>query len=271
MRRILGFVAVLVIASGCNKSVSRPDRGALDSPVEVTLQEELPSHALVFDCRTEREYGCSNYRIDTRLSRSAAGFKIDFRDVIVPGGCLTSLGPARVRLRPGILGTGGVAVQFRTPLGMPAAWLETTGDRYVLVTSPNRAVKIESPQLRRIPDGTIWGFFGYARTDLEPAVNAIRGRIAALGATERALPEGRYQVLLKEYQGDRFRADAAGRIAYDSPTGYVATSTFACQFHGDLAALRELVNDVGRQYGDAIHLRIYTWQGDHLFSWMHPA
>lgn len=267
MGKAVWVLVLALLANGCKKEVSRPNRSALDSPVLISLQEELPSHALVLDCRTEREYPCFNDQIDAALSRSAAGFKVDFRDVIVPEICLAALGPARVRLRLGILGTGGVAVQFRTPLGTSTTWLEVTGDRFVLVANPNNAVKVESAQLRRIPDGTIWGFFGYARADLEPVVLGIRNEIQAIGAMPRALPEGRYRVALRDHQEDTFHADASGNIVYEG-AGYYFTHPFAFEFRGDANALKEIVERTGREHGDAINLRIYTWQGDHWFSWV---
>ncbi len=268
MRKTLCLVAIQAAANGCTKSVSRPDRSALVSPVVISLQEELPSRALVLDCRTEHEYGCFNFALDASLSRSSAGIKVDFRDVTAPDICLTAIGPARARLRLGTLDIGGHAVQFRTPLGVPPGWLEVTGNRYVLVASPNQAVRIETSQLRRIPDGTIWGMFGYARADLEPVVRGIRDEIIALGATPRLLPEGRYHVALADQQEDRFLAETGGQIVYDSPNGYSFTLPYAFEFHGDLDALRQIVTSVGHEHGDAIHLRVFTSQGEHLYSWV---
>ena len=265
--KLFVLAGAALLAGACSKDVVRPkDPTPVDSPILIALAERMPERSLVLRCRTQREYPCVNYGLETRLVRVPRAFQVEFRDVVAPMICLTSIGPATASLELGLIEAGSVDFFVSSRVGSVTGRLDVTGDAYRVVARPG-AVAFDDYELRRIPDGTVWGFFGYARPELEPAVRSILGQMRLAGAEDRLLPEGRYSVLLREY-GDTFQARANGTIDYGSNLGYYHTLPFALSFHGDIGALREIVARTGRDYGDQLHLRVFTWQGEGFLSWV---
>ena len=265
---LLMLACVSFLAVGCSKDVVRPnERLPVDSNVLIGLSERLPERSLVLACRTSREYGCFNYIIDTRLFQLPQSIRIDFNQVVAPVICATAVGPARVELDLGALGPGSASLDLRGGTGGLTGRLDVSEGSYRVLV-PQGGFRFDHRTLQRIPSRTVWGFFGYPRTDLEPAARAVIGQMLALGATPRRLAEGRYSVVLPNQNRDTFKADASGTIQYDGGHGYYHILPFALSFDGDLAALREVVARTGRDFGDDLQLRVYTWQGDALYSWV---
>ena len=263
----LAIASVSLLAAGCLTDATDPKR---HSPVKgdilIGLAERLPERSLKFECRTQESYRCSNFAIDCSLQQRQGAIRLDFNRVIEPNICLTSIGPARAYFDLGALATGTTSLDLRSALGNVNGTIEVSEGSYRALVSEG-PVLFDDATLRRIPEGTVWGMFGYARPEMQPVAQAVIDEMVSLGATPRRLAAGRYTVRFPDYYGDTFLADSWGAIHYDY-TGYYNTLPFALSFHGDTNALRELVARTGREHGDQLDLRIFTWRGDWFFSWV---
>ena len=264
----LAIATVSLMAAGCLQDVTTPRRNVpINGDILIGLTEKLPERSLTFACRTQQTYPCFNYILDCSLAQRQHSIRLDFNRVIAPSVCLTAIGPARAQFDLGALAPGSTSLALRTPLGDVNGLIEVSEGSYRALV-PEGAARFDDPTLQRIPEGTVWGFFGYAGPEMEPVARAVIDEMASLGAMPRTLAEGRYSVSLPGYNGDTFQADVSGAIHYDDNTGYYHVLPFALSFGGDTEALRDLVARTGREHGDLLHLRIYTWRGDAFFSWV---
>jgi hypothetical protein len=107
-------------------------------------------------------------------------------------------------------------------------------------------------------DGGCFGCFGAGCCDGLFRFAFIDALIS-LGATPARFPGG-------DYEGFEIEANGAIRQTYDG--GYRHTLRFIFIFPYNMAAVKDLVRHFGKEYPDLLHIRVYTSEGDHFFSWV---
>ena len=59
--KLISMLLVLVML-GCNKEDESTDN-SINSIIEISANETFPAGQIVLDCRTKKQYNCSNYKI----------------------------------------------------------------------------------------------------------------------------------------------------------------------------------------------------------------
>lgn len=266
---LIVFLLLAAACTGClRKDPARPQPRPLDSTVHLAFAERLPERTLEMSARTEREYPCYNYALETSVMRLTDRTRVQFGQVLEPVGCLTALGPARSETILGRFGDGGNPFQLRGTTGSADLSLEVSGGAYRFVGKPPARVVFDTPELRRIPGGTVWGYVGTPGPEWNDEVDAALADLEATGARPRTLAGGSYEVRFRsEYGelGDRFEV-VGGAIV--RPVSHPRLRSFAFEFEGDLEALRAAVRHVELEHAGALDLAVFTWNGDVLQSWV---
>ena len=102
--KLISMLLVIVVL-GCDKDDENTDN-SIDSIIEISANETSPSGELVLDCRTKKQYNCSNYKIVSTARSDQNSIEISFTAVELGNLCATALGPATTKVNLGILPIG---------------------------------------------------------------------------------------------------------------------------------------------------------------------
>jgi len=266
---LLICAAALAGTPGCEFLVGNDGGGhgstlPIDSKILVTMSERLApdDRGLVLNCRTEKEYGCHNYRIGHSLGRSGQTIRIDFRHIDVPELCLLALGPARAEIDLGALAPGGYVLELRAGGRTVTAGLAVSESAYVVTVAGDPAVGFTATRLDRVPDGTVWGLIGYLAPAGQPYDSLAKAFLDSLevrGAKTGDFAPGDYGY---------FVIDGSGEIRTPPGHGYYFARPYIRRFDGDPAALREVVAYYGKAHARWLNISLDTWRGDAYYSWV---
>lgn len=267
--RIVVVLALAVAMLSCKSSSPTAPAPTAPASSEILIDpvERLSDHSLMLTCRTVNEFPCSNYFIDTRVTRTTGRVEIEFLGIVEPPVCLTAPGPARATVLLSPLPEGSTELVLRNRILPIKGAIVKTPDHYDFQAGLGD-VRFLNPRLERIPPGTIWGMFGYFSEAEEPAVTQLESDLEALGARPLALAPGHYSVRLSGNTMQSFNADAQGHVNFDGTSGYNHTRTFSYAYTGDPASLSALAARAFREHGDLLHMRIFTSSGDVILSWV---
>ena len=233
----------------------------IDSTILITPSESLftDSRALIWNCRTERMYGCINEIIASFVSRAGSVVRVYFQGIYSDGPCFTAGGPATCHIDLGELPAGHYSVEFVSRTGTTKVDLLVEEDAYVIQSISGQSVSFDFPVLRRIPNGTIWGLIGYLSPLPPPVDEPFLDSLATLGAQPTNLAPGEYGA---------FRIDSTGTMQWPGINGFYHALPYVRSYGGPSEPLREMVKFFGKTQSDRSDITLYTWRGEVYRSWV---
>jgi hypothetical protein len=258
--RAVPLMAVLLLPACSSKHdavVPPPIESVIFAEVHETYSPA--GRALRLDLRTQREYGCFNFRIDAALRTAGqAGWNVDIDGVEAPNICLTAIGPARASFTLGAPVIGDRVLLYDVQgAGMVAhlvvddATLRLEGD------GPATPVRFPLPTLRRVPPQSAWGFVAWATPAEEAKALQFLDALEAAGAEPIALEPGDYDVFL---------VDDAGTVRWPG-NGFNHARAFAHHVEAGAPSLQDVVAEFDV---DGLQIAVYDDRGRAVLSWMMP-
>ena len=264
----LSYVLLFGLLPGCNNFLGGDGHMLslpIDSKIQITLSEPLSPvpqrRALVLTCRTEKIYGCYNYGLFYKLTRSGSTLQIQFGRVTVPDICLDAPGHATVAIDLGPLPDGTYRLMVSSSGKGVAAELNVTTGSYEVHGGDGPTIGFPAPKLNRVPANTVWGLIGYLSLG-QPSDSLAQTYLDSLevrGAEIQTLPPGDYGY---------FTIDQAGQIGTPPNNGYYYARPYVRRFAGDPTVLRDVVKYFGKTQSQWLSTRLLTWRGDAYYGWV---
>jgi hypothetical protein len=266
VKRLFYLLLTSFCVGGCDYFGNEQKSGAIDSPVQVSLAQDLtPDGAmLVVSSATVRIYPCVNAWILHETVINGNLITIHLTGIFQPEICLTALGPATASISLNSLAEGEYSIDFIVNNYISSFKLGVTAETYSLTGSSTPWIQLKQPVLGRIPRGTIWGCIGYGTgDDGEPTPSPFVVLIALqeAGGTDLALSPGDY---------GHFEIDEEGNLVTPSNLPYPAVRTFLMRYDGAESDLEEIVDWVGKTYGAYLGVELNTDKGGRYYSWVNP-
>lgn len=258
---LVGVICGLGFAACRDLGPQNGTTNPIDSRIEIRLWEELtPSGtALVFQGNTEKEYGCANFSILYTYTLRERVVNIDFLGIYQPHICLDALGPATCTINLGALPTDTYLVRFSVAGRITEGQLTVSSELFTLRHPDTSAIVVRTPELQRVPDGTIWGLVGYITGSLEPTVLSFFDSLTVLGALPGTYSPGYYGY---------FIIDSSGTIREPQWQAFPHARAFIRHFRGDMLVLRDLVKRYGQRHADSLYISLYGTRGEAFYSWV---
>ncbi len=133
---------------GCDKE----DEGtvtAIDSIIEISANETSPSGEIVLDCRTKKQYNCSNYKIVSTKRTGQNSIEISFIAVELGNLCATALGPATTKINLGVLPIGEYNLTFEVMGEQNNGLLKVTQTQIIFEFENLEGIEILTPTIQR--------------------------------------------------------------------------------------------------------------------------
>ncbi len=143
---------------------------------KVSMWEKLAPEGRSFQLRVETLdlTPCQNTQIANHASRSGNVLKLSLLDIAQPEDCNPGSNPALALADYGPLETGSysLAIDLKQTV-INEGRLLVFSDRYGLNMSTVKGLEIATNTLRRVPDGTLWGYFVSENADDQALADAL--------------------------------------------------------------------------------------------------
>jgi hypothetical protein len=151
-------------------------------------------------------------------------------------GCYFGVRPATTTIDLGQLPSGSYPLRLRSPRGNVEGYLTVESGSYRVATSTGDGIRFTNPELRRIPDRTVWGLIGYLglTSVYEVKAQAFLDSLGAHGAVAEALEPGDYGA---------FTVDSSFVMQWPGTHGYYQALPYHLRSTRDPAELAEVVRD----------------------------
>jgi hypothetical protein len=170
--------------------------------------------------------------------------------------CLTELGPAQVTVDLGALPHGVYALELNTDNAGNKGTLRVSESQITLAFDHEDGIEIVRPTTMRVPENTYWGKIGYHEESSSDLVDAFLEKLAAAGAEFNKQTPGHYY---------HYEIDSAGEIIAETVhSGTRFLKAFIFQYEGNESVLTDLIRIDGKNYEDALSIRVETFRGDVL-------
>lgn len=248
--------------TGCNDAGTNPgDKTvAIDSRVGIRLAVPLPdTGGVTLECATAKYYPCVNYPVAYDFARSGNNVTISFTSVVVTSFCLTAFGPAWCRIPLPDLANGTYDLSCTVNRNTYGFSLRVSDSTYRVSGTDTSAIFFVQNEIRRMPDGTLWGYIGYPSSGMQSAVAAFLDSARSIGCADTTLPAGDYQY---------FTVDAEGNVAIPGNHGYYFMKPFLFSYHGVTDHVRSLVGRFANSHDDSLSISVFDSRGTTIYSWM---
>ncbi len=260
MYRTLTWATVIFIVTSCNLSsvedtVVVPD---VDDEFYLDIWETLTPEGryLEFRLRTIVNEPCRNATIDYEFQQANRELSISINEIVREDGCESGEAPASANIRTHSPLPGGfypLFVDLRE---------KVTSDGQVVVSPEAYNISLEDgggivvlrPELRRIPNETIWGYISYENAELEGVADEFQARLQSI-ATPRFLREGYYGY---------FFINSSGVLRFIDNAATENARTFAYRFVEEKTELLNLLEEYRSAYGDSLEIKVFNTLGEEL-------
>jgi hypothetical protein len=247
------FTLVIAVFSSCNKE-EEPEQSFQYINLEFFEQFSSEGSQILFNLQTIETFPCSNFSLQTSITKSNNHTDIRITNIDVPDICVTALGPASLQLNMG---------DFSNVPSLFSIWVNEKRHDFELETT-EKTIKVKQgnpfegnlffafDSLLRIPENTVWG---YIVNNPESGKNDIWDEILNAfyeeGAQEITLDNGNYFFFTVENQ----------EIIFENLKNQ--TTTFYFQFENPIQDLIGIYERIIQQYEQAgIQLRIFNTNGE---------
>jgi hypothetical protein len=254
----------LLCILACRKPRDTPGRviSTFNENFRIRMNETVDSvkRTLTFRCYTEKIYLCSNYWIEATSNVINDKITINFIRIWEPEACLTSLGPAMTELHFDQLSNKNYEIVFNFSGFKITGRFDVTSQSFVATLPQQSRVQFLNPDLKRVPDNTIYGTVHYHQSTTNTIVQKYIDSLQFYGATTSLYPPGDYF---------RFQIDSTGRIKQTQDLGYYFTRYYIFNYSGNSSPLKDLVQRFGLAYPDDLIITLNTTKGEVFYSWKH--
>lgn len=209
---------------------------------------------LEFRLRTIANEACLNASIDYEFQQTNRELSISINEIVREEGCIAGEAPAKADIRAYSPLPGGfypLFVDLREKVTSEGQ-LVITSEAYNINLEDGGGIVLLRPELRRIPDETIWGYISYEDEGLKQAADEFQARLQAISKA-RALQEGYYGYFIVNNKGVlNFTGNAAPNDA----------RTFTYWFDGEESALLGLLEEYRSIYGEVLEIKLFNTLGE---------
>lgn len=250
----------VVLLTSCADDDTGLKLSPIDSKIIVELRETLSpaSRSLGFFCRTEKIYPCANFPL-TAEQRFGDRIEITFTTVAKPEICLTALGPATTVIDFDTPQKGSYGIDLNNDRLMNSGTLTVSDTSLTLLFHNAHGIEIARTTTMRVPPHTYWGYIGYHTASSSTQVGEFLGKFADRGAMFNKQRPGHYVY----YEIDDF----GDIVANAEGSGHYFLKRYIFQYHGDEAALRDLIRTDGRDLRGEMYILLETYRGERINNW----
>ena len=130
---------------------------------------------------------------------------------------------------------------------------------FVATVPVQTRVQFINPDLKRIPENTIFGTVHYHAAGTAPVVQQFIDSLQYLGATATVYPQGDY---------GQFQIEANGNIKQIQDPGYYFTRYYIFNYTGNTTQLKGLMNRYGTNYPGLLLITLNSTKGQTFYSWI---
>ena len=258
----LSFLYLALLMSGClDFETGREEMSPIESKIRISTWENLSAQerTLTLTCATEKTYGCINYSIVSTKTILDDSIMISFTGIYKPPVCLTALGPAGAAIDLGSLPSGNYPLSLSANGETVRAQLVVSDDAYTVNNGEGMWTTFSRSQLRRVPDGTIWGLVGYHTTTSAALAQAYLDSVRIVGAQPCSCIPGYYGY---------YEIDSTANIQTPGNHGYAFAQSYIYHYGGDPLVVRNLVKRYGKSLGDSLSISLFGSHAEAYFSWI---
>ncbi|MEI7735560.1 MAG: hypothetical protein WCI49_08835 [Ferruginibacter sp.] len=256
------FIAICTISllASCHKEDS-PAATNFDGNIKIRMSETVDStkRVLTLTCFTEKIYGCSNLSIQTSHTITSGKITINFIKIAESYICLTSLGPAYTIINFDKIPIGVYELELNFGNSKVAGQLNVSTGSFVASVPVQTKVQFINPDLKRVPDNTIFGTVHYHAAGTATLVQQFIDSLQYFGATATVYPQGDY---------GQFQIEAGGSIKQTQDPGYYFTRYYIFNYTGNNNLLKNLVQRYGNNYPSELLITLNSTRGQVFYSWV---
>lgn len=253
-------VCTICITSSCHKEDS-PAGTNFDGNIKIRMAESVDSikRTLSLTCFTEKIYPCSNFSIQTSSTITSGKITINFIKIAESPICLTALGPAYTTITFDRIPIGVYELELNFGNSKVTGQLNVSAGSIVATVPVQTKVQFINPDLKRIPDNTIFGTVHYHAAGTAPVVQQFIDSLQYFGATATLYPQGDY---------GQFQIEAGGSIKQIQDPGYYFTRYYIFNYTGYNNQLKNLVQRYGNAYPSELFVTLNSTKGQSFYSWV---
>lgn len=214
---------------------------------------------LTLTCFTEKIYPCSNFSIQTSHTITPGKITIHFIKIAGSSICLTALGPAYTIINFDRIPNAVYELELNFGDTKVIGQLNASTGSFVATVPAQTKVQFINPDLKRIPDNTIFGTVHYHAAGSAPVVQQFIDSLQYFGATATLYPQGDY---------GQFQIEAGGNIKQTQDPGYYFTRYYIFNYTGNNNQLKNLVQRYGNAYPSELLVTLNSTKGQIFYSWV---
>lgn len=262
MKQIFRFIiafGMLYTLHSCKKD--DPVTTNFDENIKIRISETADStkRTLTLNCFTEKIYGCINFGIQTTSTISANKITVNFIKIEEHNICLTAIGPASTQINFDKIPNGIYELELNLGQTKITGQLNVSTGSFVATVPVQTRVQFINPDLKRIPDNTIFGTIHYHAAGTAPVVQQFIDSLQYLGATATLYAQGDY---------GQFQIEANGSIKQTQDPGYYFTRYYIFNYTGNNNLLKNLMQRYGNNYPDSLLITLNSTRGQTFYSWV---
>ncbi|NOQ76073.1 MAG: hypothetical protein GQ574_28965 [Crocinitomix sp.] len=257
MKSILLFSSLIFIVGLSNSCQKAKTLELITSDVRVYLYAILSPTGQTFQIQlaTEDIYGCSNYTISNDFSITDNQIDLNIKGIIIPGHCLTSLGPAIDIIDIEPMAPGNYPFNITINNHLNEGELIVSPNSYAFNFLDTTGIQFPVKVVNLIPENTIWGNISYNLEDSESIANDFIDSLLSIGCEEQLYPSGNYNY---------FQIKPDGQIANYEYSIANYHQRYIYHFTGSSASLESLVQQYETTYPGLINISLITFKGEYF-------
>lgn len=226
----------------------------IEDEFSVEMWEALSPTTPSFQLRatTISEESCLNYEIEYQIIRRSNRIRASIDDIVEPDDCLPGKATPEVEMEIGIVDNGlyEFEINLKNSTIVNTGQLVVTNESYTVDMSSTNGITLQSNELLRVPNGTVWGYL--SAKDLEPIAIDFFNELSEL-TTDKSFLEGNYGY---------FSITGDNKINLPLETTFSEVQPFIINYISSIKKLETIISDYRNQYGADLELKIFTWEGD---------
>jgi len=227
------LLAILFGFSSCNKDkIETLPLG----DVNIDMYELLTysGREFGFQALTDQETYPISYQIRKNVKIEGNTITVNLQDIekIDVSGVQVATGPASTYVTLGVLEDGTYDIQINVVDKINTGKLNIFSNLYTLSFDVSDGLTVNYDTLRRVPNGTLWGYLGYTDTNYAEPAQSFIDTLLSVGATPLNIPPGNYGYF--EYSQDS---------VFSQPVDdkYTYTKEFYLNYNQSLETLNQIL------------------------------